>query len=369
MSPRAKPRPSAFDYDLGNMFPDGSGLNLGINATQTVHERDTIATQTVHKADTNATQENIENPITRHKRDTEGDTDRDTNATRTVHERDTELSFSRLLGIKRDVVKFVFNQCKFNGNLEGTEYLSYEHLSEAIGYKKSSMKTTVFRLREEGYLIRVDRVDGRGGLIRLKLNDSLYKTMLFSESSNLKREDNATRTRHERDTIRDTEGDTTLSSSSSIQEQSSKKTTTTKTELPDEWKLIDCSPLRELAEGFGESHLIRLFKTGKTTPEKVQESIKRIAFAVKYKTQTFKKTPIAMLMGLLADGNEFDPPKGYYSMILPREPEAINEEESDLPSTNAEATALADKKAKEEADEAKRDIADRYLKKLPSILT
>lgn len=178
------------------------------NATQTVHKRDTIETQTVHKGHTNATQEKPQLERTRHKRDTQGDTERDTNGTQTVHKRDTELSFSRLLGIKREVVKFVFNQCKFNGNKEGTEFLSYEHLAEAIKQSKSSMKTTVSRLREEGYLIRSERLDGRGGLIRLKLDDSLYKSMLFLESSGALRKGNATQTRHKRYTEGDTQGDT-----------------------------------------------------------------------------------------------------------------------------------------------------------------
>jgi hypothetical protein len=346
-----------------------TSLGESTNATQTVHEGGTNATQTVHEGGTNATQTVHEGgtrkSVTRHKRYTEGDTDRDTNGTRTVHERDTKLSFSKLLGIKRDVVKFVFNQCKFNGNLEGTEYLSYEHLSEATGHKKSSMKTTVSRLREDGYLIRVDRVDGRGGLIRLKLDDPLYKSMIFSETSNSSRENNATQTVHKRYTIRDTEGDTTISSSSSLKEERDPKTTTTaKSELPDDWKEINCAPLRDLREPFGENHLRRLLKIGKTNPIQVQENIKRVAYAIKHKTQTFKKSPIAMLMGLLSEGIDFDAPKGYQSpMIKFKEPEALissqeNEIQNSKSSDELEAAA---------ATEAKRQIAalTAHLKDMP----
>ena len=106
-------------------------------------------------------------------------------------------------------------------------------------------------------------------------------------------------------------------SSSTPQARAFLPTTTevTQGELPDEWMKVDFKPVNDLGERMGKQHLETLFKSGKTTPEKVQESVNRIAFAVNNKTQVIKKTPTAMLMGLLPKGKEFDPPKGYYKVV------------------------------------------------------
>ena len=140
------------------------------------------------------------------------------------------------------------------------------------------------------------------------------------------------------------------SSSSSIKERRDPKTTTTtKSELPDDWKKIDCAPLREQAEGFGEDHLRRLLKLGTTNPDQIQENINRISYAVKNKTQTFKKTPIAMLMGLCSEGKYFDPPKGYGLINQPdkvksadkaKEPQSIPQEETAAAEAKRQIAAL-----------------------------
>ena len=158
------------------------------------------------------------------------------------------------------------------------------------------------------------------------------------------------------------------SSSSSIKERRDPKTTTTtKSELPDEWQEIDCAPLREQSEGFGEDHIERLWKLGTTNPAQVQENIKRIAFAIKHKTQKFTKSPIAMLMGLAKAGKNFDPPKDYNPEIQSRigseglKPESKWEENEDPSGLNPRVEAQA-------AAEAKRQIAalTAHLKDMPS---
>ena len=115
-------------------------------------------------------------------------------------------------------------------------------------------------------------------------------------------------------------------------------------ELPDEWMKVDFKPINSLGERMGKQHLDTLFKSGKTSPEKVQESVNRIAFAVRNKTQVIKKTPTAMLMGLLPKGKEFDPPKGYYKAVVKSK---FDDETNDIGSE--ESSTEDDKKKAEEA--------------------
>jgi hypothetical protein len=126
------------------------------------------------------------------------------------------------------------------------------------------------------------------------------------------------------------------SSSSSINLERERKTTTTREpELPDEWKTIDCAPLQAVGIEFGESHLLRLYESGKTNHVQVQENIKRVAFAVKNKTQIFKKNPVAMLMGLLPKGKDFDVPQGYYNSVAQKVIEPVNGDERSTPEDKA----------------------------------
>jgi hypothetical protein len=292
--------------------------------------------------------------------------------TKVVHENLTYLHtmdlVARLCGNKRKVLMLICKRCTENRSTSSGP-ITTDMLRQAIGGNSNTANTVVERLIIQGFIWRDKRIPGKRGTggfscfcTTAYIRDAV--TELWGISNQLATTLATSETR-ELATSKQPHKQPVGPSSSSIKSESLKTTTTTKTkpELPDEWKEIDCAPLREQSEGFGEDHLRRLWNLGTTTPSKVQENIRRIAFAVKHKTQRFTKTPVAMLMGLAKSDGEFDPPKGYYSGSG-----SIKDiEDTRNDNTDPQLTLKSERLETEAALEARRQIAalTAHLKEMP----
>ncbi|MEO5969124.1 MAG: hypothetical protein ABIQ95_04290 [Bdellovibrionia bacterium] len=246
-----------------------------------------------------------------------------------------KMTFGQLVGLQKAITLFIYEQCKMIRS-EVTNSITIQYLSEHCQTTVFAAQSAIQRLEKKSVLERVEFKNGRGGWTKYSLKKDIFSEIYQSEST-FKLSSNLVQSSFKVSA----QLSSTLSSSSSLKEgRDPKTTTTTKFELPGDWKEIDCAPLRDLTEPFGENHLRRLFKSGKTNPAQVQESIKRVAYAVKNKTQTFRKTPTAMLMGLLSEGIDFDAPKGYYSIM--QSEQAISTKAEEEPESTQEEKAAAE---------------------------
>jgi len=271
------------------------------NITQTRHKpntkRYTNLTQTQHKLDTEKIQ-------TRHKPNTQRYTELDTNLTQTRHKLDTNEQFSCLTGIQRIMVIFLFQQCKISRQ-KVTEGLSPAHIANTLKIRIGSVKTTVIRLEQKGFIRRASSKEGRGGWSCYEIPDKVYSELLEIETRH-KLDTNLTQTLHKLDTERYTERYTTPSSSSS-------NIITTTTELSDEWQKINTLPLESI--GLNSGHLTQLQRLGVTSAEIVQDSIDHFSYDLLYnnKGKEIKTNAIGYFMGIMKRAGVYTAPDNYES--------------------------------------------------------
>ena len=247
---------------------------------------------------------------------------------------------------QKTVLDFLFKKALDDGGKDNriAQGITKDQLAKITQSKPLAAKDVARQLLEKDAIRIYNVVDGRGGWVDYIIAKNFHSELYIQQINGIQkvRDKYEKSAREVPDKVRDKVREN-VPSSSLKEERDPKTTTTRKPELPDDWKEIDCAPLREQAEGFGEDHLRRLLKLGTTTPIQVQENIKRIAFSVKHKTQTFKKTPIAMLMGLCSEGKYFDAPKGYYP-IVQSEQAASTKSEEEPESTQEEKAAAEEAK-------------------------
>lgn len=273
------------------------------NYTQTIHKldtkRNTNGTQTRHKLEAEKTQ-------TRHKPNTQRYTELDTNSTQTRHKLDTNTQFSSLTGIQRMMVIFLFQQCKISRK-KITEGLSPAHIANTLKIRIGSVKTTVIRLEQKGFIRRASSKEGRGGWSCYEIPDRVYSELLEIETRH-KLDTNFTQTLHKLDTERYTERYTTPSSSSS-----NISINTTTTELPELWSKIDISLLEAI--GFTTSHLLQLYRSGINQIEQIQDSIDHFAYDLSHnqKEKEIKTNPLSYFMGIMKRVGVYAAPENYES--------------------------------------------------------
>ncbi len=276
------------------------------NPAQTEHKPNTNQTQTEHKWNTNQTQ-------MEHKPNTKPNTKRNTNGTQTEHKR-TDLN--AIVGGQRKLLFYIYNLCKMNGT-KITSPLNLEVLYENTFIEKGSIKTSLNRLVQKGFLIRQEIKSGRSGWVIFRMPDTVYQE-LFNNDISL----SLTQTRHKLDTKPNTKPNTTapVVVSSYID---------TTTNVPDEFKNLDLSPL--VGFGFGDSHVIQIYREYLKKPELslsadiVQNSINALAFDLKHNSvaESFKQSPTVVLTALLKKGQPYSS-KTPDKVLSPRE-EAMQE--------------------------------------------
>ena len=300
------------------------------NSLQTVHERstekNTNGPQSGYDLNTNGAHKNT----TVHERFTE----KNTNGSQTVPKRNTEKNtngsqnsspknISHLTGIQRKLMLSIYLNCKIFGGTTSQE-MTIEHLSNLSKCNKKSIKTTIYRLKEKGFIQLVEQKIGRGGWAKYKIDQNIYSDILhqekqiFSNYSDIETDNrftNRTQVVYNRDTEPNTQPYTTLSSSSSLKKLTTKEEETemhsNTTVLPPEWESIDFSFLEDI--GFNKNKLLQIYGAGYLTAEMVQESLYGYDFDRKHNNVKVN-SPINFLMAQLKmKGLPYDLPKNYES--------------------------------------------------------
>jgi hypothetical protein len=228
---------------------------------------------------------------------------------------------SILTGVQREMVFFIYESCSKNRE-RLSDPMTPVHLAESIGCKLGSIKTSIKRLVEKGFIKRIENCIGRGGWTRFQIPNAIYMELIdYINSPNrsthtINRTQKGSQTDHKQITQTDTQRGTSLSSSiyDLIKENI---TTTTETarlqEFPEAWKEIDMEPLAPY--GFSIHHLRQVFNQKKLTPEDMQDSIYAFAFDLKHnnKEKQINGEIINYFMGIVRKGIVYLYPSNYES--------------------------------------------------------
>lgn len=266
-----------------------STQKLDTNLTQTKHNeeiKNTNSTQTGHKLDTKPNTQEIQ---TRHKPFT--------NLTQTIH-------ISTLVGIQKDILLFIFEECKKNPSYI-SKPLSIDYIANGINKSNGSIKTSIVRLCDKGFLRVNSYKNGRSGWSQYEIPIHIYQDLIQIETEH-KLNTNQIQTKHKIDTQPDTELNTSFSSSSKL--NNINKTTTT--EIPEEWQF----DLKEYAGfGFGRTQLLQLinlsFEVPKINAAQVEQSLVEFKYSLEVNEINTTKPPIYLLMSILRSGESYSSPR------------------------------------------------------------
>ena len=240
-------------------------------------------------------------------------TKRDTNGIQTVCKNGGEVSLSLLTGTQRSLILAVYKNCRSRGK-EITQELTLDHLESVTSIKKTTIKISLSRLRQKGFLISEGHKPGRGGWTRYSISDALFQDIIRNERYYL---DGSGFRGHEGKwyTETGTKPDTISSSSSN----SNKITTTTGAdEFPDEWRNINVSELQSLLRSrFNQtlyaSQLPKIYQASKDylTALDVQESVDNFCTMIRGNPKSpslNRKIKVASLLEPLLLGQKFVDP-------------------------------------------------------------
>ena len=271
---------------------------MDINGSQTVHSQNSsdfqlslnnrlISSQTVHKwftkPDTNGSQnqtqmvhfsQKVHKPIT----------EPITNSSQMVHD---FTDFSSLPTVQRDILKALWISANINGS-RTTSRLTLSYISESAKVNKKSLKNSIWRLKQKGFLKTKTIKEGRGGWVVYEIPKDVFLEIFTLE--------NSSQMVHKRST----EPTTTVPNSSSYL-----NITTTKApepSLPIDWQTIDIEPLVHI--GLTPKHILDLCKIPNINPIVVQESIYQYAWGTVNNPGPYKnhRNPLAILLGVLKKG-------------------------------------------------------------------
>ncbi len=88
--------------------------------------------------------------------------------------------FLSLCGVQKKIILALYKNCRILGS-KTTESLTVEAIAHLANCNKKSVKTSVKRLKEKGFIIIESYKDGRGGWVRYQLNGKLYNDILHYE--------------------------------------------------------------------------------------------------------------------------------------------------------------------------------------------
>ena len=172
------------------------------------------------------------------------------------------------------------------------------------------------RIEKKGLIKRVSFRSGRGGWSRYELPDHIYREVFHLETGN-KAGTNWEQSGNKLGTQTGTQTGTSDSSSSGSSLKDSLNTTTTEPEkekftLAEEWQKVDTSYLDEFGIK-GHGIVYQLARTGKLSPQIVQESIKYFAFDLRKngKAQKIRGDLAAYFLAPLKRGEPYLPPSNY----------------------------------------------------------
>lgn len=191
-------------------------------------------------------------------------------------------ALKQLTGHQKAIMAYVGDYFKRELLTEYVLEINIDHIAKEAATDKEIVRTSLKRLYKKSILIKLTGERGRNGCTKVKVPEFIAKECfyLFSDNGNNNRNEYRNINRYEN-------GNPIYSSSNNI------KTTTT--DLPEEWKNIDCEPLAEI--GFCAEHLKQLVKF--SSPEVVQQSINHLAFQLEKENIP---NPLNQLMGTLRRG-------------------------------------------------------------------
>jgi hypothetical protein len=250
--------------------------NQQVSKSEPITEPVTNGTQIGHERITNRSQGLVNIGLSDNKRLTE----HVTIGAQTGNNQVNSNLLPRLTGIQRSIIIALYKNCRINGG-NVTQELTLEYISSLTGVNKNSIKTSINRLKNKYCIGMVDYKDGRGGWVKYEISKQLFTELLQHEGL-LQQNYNHSQTVNNLHTQPVTEPITSGSSSSRL------INITTTTDLPDEWKKIDCTPLREINFSFIELMNIYKKRPEHITHHVVQDSINQFAFGLMYNPERYK---------------------------------------------------------------------------------
>jgi hypothetical protein len=331
------------------------------NGSQTVHEYNTQPHTNGSQFEPNA--QVVDRMV--HERNTKPYT----NSSQLVH---SDIGFASLPSIQRQLLKALYLNSQTNGN-RLTQRLTLSYIADLSGVRKTSLKNTIWRLKNKGFLITKEYREGRAGWVIYEIPREIFLEIRSLE--------NGSRTVHERFTEPITQpasySSSYLNTITTRQEDGSfVNHSSRQLALPVEWQEIDVEPLEKIK--FSKSKLIDLYETKLTTPEIVQASINNFAWGLENNPEQYKKyeNPLTVFIGTLRKGKPWIE-SGYESPQEIALKELLKQEEQKKKRLDALVDDLVDKSYKDWEEELSEDekkeivpqvfgkdkeISDRFLK-------
>lgn len=189
---------SAVPQEIGTQLEH----NKNTTGTQQEHIKDTIRTHKEHKKvnrNTTGTQQE-------HAKEHVRNTNKNTDGTQQEHIKNTRYGLSYLSGIQKQLITFFYISCKKNRS-HMTEEFSLINIAHALNIKLGSVKNSLRRLEEKGFIKPVQFKKGRGGWTQFELPDNVYRDLLERDKEH-NWNTSGTQMEHITNTYRNTEKDT-----------------------------------------------------------------------------------------------------------------------------------------------------------------
>ncbi len=216
------------------------------------------------------------------------------------------IGFGSLVGIQRKIILFIYNECFHHGSLESPP-VTREYLAQAISVPYLSMKKSILRLEEKGFLTRLGYRRGRGGFSMYKLSKDIYQ-----ELTRL-REQGTLPALTDPENLRIVSDAKNKNSLENIKPPISPEEHQISGDLLNGWEKVNFDQLAGI--GFSKYHLKQISQQAKFSPNEVQDFINFFAFDLNRnnKVKTITGDPISFFMGILRRGVPYVPPKNYIS--------------------------------------------------------
>lgn len=280
-----------------NIIGTQQGHNRDTIETHQEHIKSTIGTQTEHKK----THKNTIGSQQEHEKEHTKEHYKNTTGSQQEYITDTNVGLSYLTGIQKQILIMLYISCKKTRS-HITEEFALINIASALNIRLGSVKTSLRRLEDKGFIRSVTFKKGRGGWTKFELPEKIYREILENDKEH---NWNTLRTQQEHnvDTYRNTEKDTIPSSSSSL---NINKTTTT--DIPEEWE-FDISAYALF--GFTKVQLKQLISLG-LSPLDVEDSLIHFAYDNTHSyLPKILTSKINFLMGLLRRGQKYTSEKYY----------------------------------------------------------
>ncbi|MEO5969036.1 MAG: hypothetical protein ABIQ95_03845 [Bdellovibrionia bacterium] len=279
--------------------------------------------QTEAKLEPNQSQRATRKTKTRAKLEPELEPQLEPNRSQTRAKLEPNLSISILVGLQRNVLGFVYNSCRFNGNKE-SEPINILDMANSLKSTVSATKKATQRVIEKQFMYRSNTKAGRGGWSQYGIFDTVYQQLLRTETR-AKLEPNWSQTRVKLEPELEPELEPSSPSSSILSSSPDLKENTNTSEAinptkqdkkesgPDPiWGEIDFSGLAEI--NFNKYHLRQWRDRKYCSPQEAQDSIWHFEYDYTHHFRSdSKKKALSILMGTMAKSKYYARPDGYKS--------------------------------------------------------